>query len=171
MSRPRAFYYEDYDTNSDPEYLYHKGEADREFARLEQSLAIADQRAVNLNTENGKLNDELGRTQNDLAEAQRTIAAQKDLIRDWQCVYTDALHAKNSAVSELESENAALHDRVAELESQVAAYHAAAARVAGDALRARQDALEEVEVMLRDELGTDWADEFGSLYEAWSKIK
>jgi predicted nucleic acid-binding Zn-ribbon protein len=63
--------------------------------------------------------EEAFRLKDELAEAQRTITAQKDLIRDWQCVYTDALHAKNSAVSELESENAALHSRIAELESRL----------------------------------------------------
>jgi hypothetical protein len=38
MTRPRAFYYEDYDTKSDPEWLYHKSEADREFGRLEEQV-------------------------------------------------------------------------------------------------------------------------------------
>jgi hypothetical protein len=42
MGRPAAFYYEDYDTKSDPEYLYHKEEADREFHRLEAKLATAE---------------------------------------------------------------------------------------------------------------------------------
>lgn len=40
MSRPRAFYYEDYDTKYDPVYLYHKSEADREFLRLEQIAGL-----------------------------------------------------------------------------------------------------------------------------------
>jgi hypothetical protein len=49
MSKPVAFYYEDYDTKSDPEYLYHKDDADEEFRRLGgqvQTLVKAMRRIV-----------------------------------------------------------------------------------------------------------------------------
>lgn len=42
MGRPAAFYYEDYDTKSEPEYLYRKEDADREFDRLEVKLGTAE---------------------------------------------------------------------------------------------------------------------------------
>lgn len=36
--RPVAFYYEDYDTSSDVEYLYYKQDADRYIRALEERL-------------------------------------------------------------------------------------------------------------------------------------
>jgi TATA-box binding protein (TBP) (component of TFIID and TFIIIB) len=63
-----------------------------------------------------------------------------ELSRFEQSVYDSGIrHGRSDMQALIDAKD----KEISELESQVAAYHAAAARVAGDALRARQDALEE----------------------------
>ena len=98
---------------------------EEEAFRLKDELAIADQRAVNLNTENGKLNDELGRTQNELAEAQRTIATQQDniaLVALHNSEFRHGLIAKDGQIERLKM---MVQERIeqAERDSEIIASH------------------------------------------------
>jgi hypothetical protein len=73
MARPQAFYYEDYNTKTDPEYLYHKDEADREFERLEKQLRERDMENVRLSGWEKKFSDEAEDYHAKLATALRLL--------------------------------------------------------------------------------------------------